>query len=366
MPTVNDQRGSMATKKTSVNPYKLSWIDRYFKWVERLPLSPYLSYLLLYLLFASAHHIILWTSGALPIGEFSQGILFTIEFWMFLQMAAFHYFKNQAEAGLVLFRPALGMSEREFEKLRFSFVNFSARPALIGALVSIGIALALFFSPIQLVSSMFKATPLASVLTILLFLGSPFAFGFFYFVFRSLVGINRLYTKVKHINLFNLGPLYVLSRFTSRVGILFILYLVVNSLTIGAWGSQQTGEAIASFYLVFNGLIAILAFVLPLWGIHVRLAAAKEAAATENNQLIQEHFAAIQKNVKQGKVDKVASLRASNSALLEYRQELKRISTWPWDTATLRTFITALLVPMTIWSCSRCCCGRLPAEKLAA
>ena len=339
----------MATKKLSVNLYKLSWIDRFFNAVERLPLPPTVVYIVSYLVLVTTHHIILWTGGALPMGELSQGILFTIYLWIFLQMAAFHYFQNQAETALMLFRPALDMNEKEFEKLRFSFVDFSAGPALIGALLSIAISLAMFFGPYEIVSSMFRATPLTSALTILLFLGSPFAFGFFYFVFRSLVGINRLYRKVKHINLFNLGPLYVLSRFTSRVGMLFILYLVVNSLTTGAWGSQESGEAIAGFYLVFNGLIAILVFVLPLWGIHIRLAMAKEVASTENNQMIQEHFSAIQKNVKQGKIDKVTSLRAGNAALLEYRAELSKISTWPWDTATLRTFITALAVPMIVW-----------------
>ena len=339
----------MATKRPAESPYELSWIDRFFIQVERLPLPPTIVYVLGYLVFVTAHHIILWTSGALTMYEPSQGILFTITFWMFLQMAAFHYFQNQAEAALGLFRPALDMSEKEFEKLRFSFVNFSAGPAMIGGLLSIAIALGMLFSPYEIVSPLFTSTPLASALTFLLLLGSPFAFGFFYFVFRSLVGINRLYRKVKHINLFNLGPLYVLSRFTSRVGMLFILYLVVNSLTTGAWGSQEAGDAIASFYLVYNGLIAILAFVLPLWGIHIRLAMAKEAASTENNQMIQEHFSAIQKNVKQGRIDKLASLRAANAALLEYRQELSKISTWPWDTATLRTFVTTLAVPMTVW-----------------
>ena len=339
----------MPKRRTNSMPYKGSWIDRFFILVERLPLPPTFVYLLGYFACVMAYHIILWTSGALPMGEFSQGILFTIVFWIFLQMAAFHYFQNQAEAALTLFRPALDVNDREFEKLRFSFVNFSAGRALIGALVSIALALGMFFGAFEILSPMFKATPLASALTILILFGAPFAFGFFYFVFRSLVGINRLYRKVKHINLFNLRPLYVLSRFTSRVGMLFILYLVVNSLTTGAWGSQESGEAIASFYVVYNGVIAVLAFVLPLWGIHVRLAMAKEAAATENNQMIQEHFSAIQKNVKQGKLDKVASLRAGNAALLEYRQELSKISTWPWDTATLRTFITALLVPMTVW-----------------
>lgn len=339
----------MPTKKTTVNLYKLSWMDRFFDAVETLPLPPTLVYLLGYLFFVTTHHIILWTSGVLPTGEFSQGILFTIDFWLFLQMAAFHYFQNQAETALKLFRPALDMNEKEFEHLRFSFVNFSAGPARIASLLVIALAVGLILAPFGIISPMFTATPLATALTVLLLLGTPFAFGFFYFVFRSLVGINRLYKKVRHINLFNLGPLYVLSRFTSRVGMLFILYLVVNSLTTGAWGSQESGEAIASFYLVYNGLFAILAFVLPLWGIHVRLAMAKEVASTENNQMIQEHFSAIQKNVKLGKIDKVTSLRAGNAALLEYRQELSKISTWPWDGATLRTFVTALAVPMTVW-----------------
>ena len=339
----------MLKRRANSMPHAASWIDHFFSQVERLPLPPPVVYLLGYLVVVTAHHVILWTGGGLPMGEFSQGILFTIVFWMFLQMAAFHYFQNQAETSLLFFRPALDMSEKEFEKLRFSFVNFSARPALVGGLLSLAIAFAMFFGPYEIASPMFKATPLATALTFLVLLGSPFAFGFFYFVFRSLVGINRLYRKVKHINLFNLGPLYVLSRFTSRVGMLFILYLVVNSFTTGAWGSQETGDAIAGFYLVFNGLIAVLAFVLPLWGIHVRMAAVKEAASTENNQMIQEHFSAIQKNVKQGRIDKVTALRAGNAALLEYRAELSKISTWPWDIATLRTFVTALAVPMTVW-----------------
>ncbi|MEX1143606.1 MAG: hypothetical protein WEC16_02105 [Anaerolineales bacterium] len=339
----------MATKRTSAKTQTLSWIDRFFDWVERLPLPFYLVYLLGYLAVVSTYHITLWTSGALPNGELSQGILFTTVFWIFLQMAAFHYFQNQAESALLHFRPALDVSDKEFAKLRFSFINFSAPRALIGGLASVGAALALFLGPIEIVSPLFKATPLATAITFFLLMGSPFAFGFFYFVFRSLVGINRLYRKVKHINLFNLGPLYVLSRFTSRVGMLFILYLVINALTTGAWGSQESGEAIASFYYVVNGLIAVFAFVLPLWGIHVRMAAAKEAASTENNQMIQEHFSAIQKNVKQGRMDKVTALRTGNAALLEYRTELSKISTWPWDTATLRTFVTALAVPMTVW-----------------
>jgi len=339
----------MPDKKRRVASRASSWIDRFFDWVERLPLPPYLFYLFGYLIFVSTHHILLWTSGALTMGEFSQGILFTIYFWLFLQAVAFHYFQNQAEDALMRFRPVLDVSNKEFEKIRFSFVHFSARAALIGSVVAVILSLFYLFSPVQIVSPLFTATPLTTALTVTLLLGAPFAFGFFYFVFRSLVWITRLYGRVKRINLFNLEPLYVLSRFTSKVGILFIIYLVLNRLTSNAWGSQQAGEAITIFYFAFNGLIAILAFVLPLWGMHVRLVAEKERASNENNRRLENAFWDLQRRMDKGKLADIAQFRNGIAALMDFRTEIKKIPTWPWDSATLRTFLTALLVPMSVW-----------------
>ncbi len=339
----------MAKQKTSNQPYSLSWIDRFFLWVERLPLPFYLVYLLAYLIFGSAQHGLLWASNVLPFGEFSQGILLTVPFWLFLQVAVLHYFQNATEDALLRFRPALDIDQKEFEKVRFSFVHFSARPALIGSAIAIFVSLLLLFNPWQILSPLFTATPLTTALTALLFLGSPFAFGFFYFVFRSLVWINRLYKRVKRINLFNLEPLYVLSRFTSKVGMLFILYLVLNYLTSTAWGSPESGEAITLFYFILNGLIAILAFLLPLWGIHVRLAAEKERVSDENNRRLEDSFWDLQRRMDKGKLDDIAQFRSGISALMDFRAEIKKIPTWPWESATLRTFLTALFVPMTVW-----------------
>jgi hypothetical protein len=180
-------------------------------------------------------------------------------------------------------------------------------------------------------------------------LGSPFAFGFFYFVFRCLFWINRLYQRVKRINLFNLESLYAFSNFTSKAGILFILYLVLNYLTSDAWGSQQSGEAITLFYFFFNGLIAILSFVLPLWGMHVRLVTEKERVSDENNRRLENAFWELQKRMDKGKLADIAQFRNGISALMDFRSEIKKIPTWPWDTGTLRTFLTALAVPMIVW-----------------
>jgi len=92
-----------------------------------------------------------------------------------------------------------------------------------------------------------------------------------------------------------------------------------------------------------------MVFLLPLLGIRARLMTAKEEATLRNNQLINRGFAELQRKVERGSVEEINRIRAANSALLEYRHELSKISTWPWDPATLRTFITALLVPMTTW-----------------
>jgi Xaa-Pro aminopeptidase len=36
-------------------------------------------------------------------------------------------------------------------------------------------------------------------------------------------------------------------------------------------------------------------------------------------------------------------------AKVEKSQEIKKLPTWPWETGTLRNFITALLIPLTAW-----------------
>lgn len=114
--------------------------------------------------------------------------------------------------------------------------------------------------------------------------------------------------------------------------------------------SGTQNHATTLFYSFLHGTLAILVFLLPLLGIHARLVTAKEEATQKNNHLINKGFAELQRKVERGSAAEIARLRTANSALLEYRQELSKISTWPWDPSTLRTFITALLLPMTTWA----------------
>jgi hypothetical protein len=338
----------MAKRKTGSARFQSGWMERFFDWADRLPVPFFVFYLVLYLIINLALHAFLWADGSKAFGELSSAFLFTFPFWACLQTAAFHYFRKQALQALTMFRPTLNLSEYEFDQIKHSFVNLSSRGFLILSIFSFIVSVVVLFSPLSLVPSDFQANIGTIIVTICFLLLAPISIGFFVYVFHSLVWINRLYAMIPTVNLFDQRPLYSLSRYTSRVGMLFILYLILNYLTGSAWG-EQSAEAITGFYLVLNGLIAILAFVLPLWGVHVRLANAKEESIAKNNRLIERRFIEIHNKVEAGKLAGLTDLRTGNSALIEYRQELSKVSTWPWDTATVRTFLTALAVPMTVW-----------------
>ena len=341
----------MAKGKSPGFPYRLSWMDRFFDWVERLPIPYFVFYILSYLALVLLQHILLWLDGTLPVGE-TAPIIFAQNVWFIFIAAVWHFLRKTASYALDRFRPALQISDREFANLKFRFTHLSSRTGWILIVIGLGFMLMIFFTIFSAASDYLGPlffSPYTTYLTLIFgLLIMSFNLGSFYTLFRTLFNINKIYAQVKRINLFNLTPLYALSSFTSRVGMIFVAFLLINLISAPLYGGSEAGS-IGLFYILFNGLLAVLAFVLPLLGIHRRLGDAKEHAVEANNDLIESGFAKMQALVKKGKHDDVPKLRASNSALLEYRQELSKISTWPWDGATLRTFVTAMAVPMIVW-----------------
>jgi preprotein translocase subunit SecE len=42
-------------------------------------------------------------------------------------------------------------------------------------------------------------------------------------------------------------------------------------------------------------------------------------------------------------------IQSQVGALMQFRREINQISTWPWKPQTLRSFITAISLPIVIW-----------------
>lgn len=330
-------------------PKSVSLVDRVYDWVEDLPIPAALFFALFYVTITGGHHLLMWADGSLPPGEFSQPVLLSLYLWATISPATYFYLRRVAVNIIDGFRPALDISDSEFAELRTEFSRQSRRAGQwMLALVALTMIAAI--PSIQAVVDSHFFTPYSQFLFWpVMFVIAPFSFATFHFAFRSLGMVGRVYDRVKQINLFNLSPLYGLSVFTSRVGMTFILFTLLNLVTANAWGDSGSGDTIVAFYLVVNSAIALLAFIVPLYGIHQRLVAEKERVSEENNARLNKSFWDLQNKMDSGQLEDIGQFRTGISALMEFRAELKKIPTWPWDAGTLRQFLTALFVPLTVW-----------------
>jgi hypothetical protein len=100
---------------------------------------------------------------------------------------------------------------------------------------------------------------------------------------------------------------------------------------------------------ILFGALAVLAFLLPLLGLHRRLAEAKENALSENAHRWRACTAQLHRMVDRGRLGPADRLDKTLSALERARAALEHIPTWPWRPETFRGLIAALVLPVAIW-----------------
>ena len=95
--------------------------------------------------------------------------------------------------------------------------------------------------------------------------------------------------------------------------------------------------------------IAIASFVLPLHGIHLRIAAEKSRALAEATSRFETLIVRLHERVDKELLADADKLNVQITGVIAEREALSRLSTWPWDPATVTGFATALLVPLLLW-----------------
>lgn len=152
------------------------------------------------------------------------------------------------------------------------------------------------------------------------------------------------------VDLFHLEPLYAFSAFTSRAGVLLILVVTGVfaglSLTIGsAFGLGASDLAILASLLG----IAVACFVVPLLGLHDRIADAKAVRLAEAQSDLAVVLREVRARVGAGDIEGVGrtadAITAANAAVTA----IGRVSTWPWRPETLRGFASAIGLPVALW-----------------
>lgn len=98
---------------------------------------------------------------------------------------------------------------------------------------------------------------------------------------------------------------------------------------------------------------AVACFVLPLRGMHRRLAAEKDRALAEVASRFEAVFMRLHERVDQENLADADKLNLQITSLSAEREALARVSTWPWEPATLTGFLTTLVLPALLWGIQR-------------
>jgi hypothetical protein len=347
--------------------YRLSWIDRLLAQITRLPGPTWLFYLVLLITLILVNNSLQWLDGTVPTGTFDRVRTTDVVFPLYF-LALMHYLNGCAGRALAEFRAVTDLSEADYDDLARNLQTVPAGSALVAGLAGATFVMIALWSD----SASFGIFPSSSLLTILVVVGLSLLTGAFLFVFivhtvRQLILVNQIYRRATRIDLFNLKPVYAFSGLTARagIGLIFFIYFAVaingadtvssaDEVTITLFNDLFVTGDIPGLMLVGSLLLTgVAAFVWPLLGIHHQLAAIKDLKMAEVSGRLASVLRKLHRDVEADDFDKMGGIQNALSSLRLEREQLAEISTWPWETGTLRGFVTAILIPILLWLLTR-------------
>lgn len=326
-------------------PYSRSWVDALTRSIERLPGPAWITYTALFLVLLLISNATGWLDGRLPIGSFEL-YLSSLAVYPVVALAAIHYVDTKAAAALETMRSALTVDDRDFEIVRYELTTMPARATILWTLVGIAFALGyIFFGQAGPVGGGGLAVVLLDAAIALI--GFPLLAVLFFHTIRQLRLISRIQGRMARIDVFRLEPLHSFSAVTARTGMI-ILGLAYLSAATDPSTFALTNPTLLAF-VVISILIAIAAFVLPLHGIHQRIAQDKAQLVGRASADLQSMLAEVSRRARTGDLSDADALNKQLASTVIQRDVIQKLATWPWDGATLRGFVTAVLLPIALW-----------------
>lgn len=330
--------------------YASSWVDVLQAAVVRLPWTPWVTYLTVFLVLAGIETVLKWSTGVYPAGTFFPWHVVGSGTGVYA-LALMHYLDDVADEALDAFRPVMTATEAEVEAVRASLTTMPAAPVVLATLVGalVGVAQRALVSSHNLEGIGYATGGPVFVyeytLMLWVFVGLAVLV---YHTFRQLRLVDVLYRECAMVRLFDPAPLYAFSRVAARtaLGVVFIAYLWFVTYPRSTAGSSTLVFVIV---MVVLAVLAIVTYVWPLWGAHQRLEAEKLRRKTDTHARID--FVLEQQRARIAAEDHTA-LQGGNHAMASLSAELgllDKASTWPWQAGALRSFLTAVMLPLMVW-----------------
>lgn len=333
----------------SGRPYAPSWLDWIVTWFDDLPGPTWLAYVVFAVLALAWTSTVGWLVGDIAFGtfDFTQS---SYAFFLVFPFALLHVLRRAAGRALWAFAPALDASPSELARLEYELTTIPPRPALAlglaGALMDV---LSWVGDPVG--ADVVGADPAGLVLRAAgeyLLVGAWFVL--MYQVYRQLRQVSRLHTRAATIDLYHPSPLYAFSHLTVRAGIGFVSAAAWTLLTSPP---ELLLTAISVSFLLAVVFIGAAAFVVPLRGMQARLAHEQERLIDAANERLEMTIARLHAAVDSGDLTPADQLQKTLAALVQEREIVGRLRTWPWDPSTLRAFASAIALPIGLWLITR-------------
>ncbi len=329
-------------------PYPPSWVDRLVIWIDNLRGPYWLFYVLAMIIMAFIINALLWLGGGLPLGEVNL-INSSYAVFVFYYLGLYHYLTHVASRALRVYRPLLDVDDAAIQRLDHELTRL---PRWIGRVaVPIGFVMA----ALSVIGDPTYGEDVQP--TLLLYTGDILITGFLIATFlaviirtiRQLVMVNKLHKQATNLNLLKLAPAHAFSALTARTGIGIIFAgvgaSIMEILTVGYLSDVLV--------YVLLSLLALATFILPVIGIKNRIEEEKERALWEVTDLLQITTGRLHGMVRNSEDKGLKRVEKATAALFRERELLKKVSTWPWDPATIRGFTSALLLPIFLWVVTR-------------
>jgi hypothetical protein len=321
------------------------------EWVEHLPGPAWLYYVAVATFLSVAHLFVQWGQEGAPL--ISQTIQLTIA-TAFYYLIATHYLDKLARDAMVRFRPAIKSSAHREINLEYQLTTMPARTVwlmtflgvLMGVLVLAGVGLHILVYPGTALLATAPAAILESIIVLLL--GVCYLICLYHTV-HQLRTVSMIYTEIAKIDLFNQGPLHAFARLAAYTAIAWTLpqYFWFSA------GLRDAAFGLAMGFFSVTMILAIIAFLWPLQGVHRLLVAKKAQLQGEVGQRLEKSLQLFAQALEK---DDMAAMSAISSAISNAdheRQIVAAIPTWPWQPGMLRNAATAFFLPLIIWGATR-------------
>ena len=329
--TATSRRPAEASPSAFVPPYAPSWVDGLNGAIDRLPGPYWAPYLAAFLAYLGLVMLVAWRAETpFPL---ERAFPVSLPFYGFLLI---HYLNRRAAFSLGAFRPAFTGTEADSQEVRWRLTTLPAVPALVISLVSLLLSIG---------SSLNwnRASPEQVLTTLAYYATMVFAGLYAYHSVRQLRLVTSLYAGWSRVDIHDVAPLYSFSTLSAHTAIGMLLIL---SGAVLFTADKLTGGFAAG--AVLFGALAVLTFLLPLAGLHHRLAEEKDLALAENARRWQASTTELYRRIDAGDWAGADRLNATLTALERGRNAVERIPTWPWRPETLRGLVAALLLPVVI------------------